>query len=167
MADTGSNFSIRKKFQYGETRRGREKGGGGGGGTSGLISNQDSAGSERCSWAFAMKINQAGVGPPAVFPDGSPSLLFSLTLPLSLFHINKTRASSRIIIRLTELWLIDTYRSFTIMGQLKISALVGCLRRANRRLHSRLAYVVCATPRCRICENSGTVWSHLRCKIIR
>lgn len=42
--------------------------GNGADGGAGLISNQDSAGSERCSWAFAMKINQARVGPPGVFP---------------------------------------------------------------------------------------------------
>jgi len=41
-----------------------------------LISNQDSAGSERCSWAFAMKINQPRDGPPGVFLSLSFSLSF-------------------------------------------------------------------------------------------
>jgi len=57
-----SSWTRETAFQHGKNvnggkRRRRDE----------LISNQDSAGSERCSWAFAMKINQARVGPPGVF----------------------------------------------------------------------------------------------------
>jgi len=146
----------------GIAKGGRERG------RDGLISNQDSAGSERCSWAFAMKINQARVGPPGVFPSLFPfshSLFFSLYLPLpfsflpislylSVALMKRANEQRRIIIRLTELWLIDTYRSFTIMGQLKISALVACLRRADECIHTLTLRSSRAAARCRICENS-------------
>jgi len=55
--DAGNDFSIWKKILTVVREERRDE----------LISNQDSAGSERCSWAFTMKINQARVGPPGVF----------------------------------------------------------------------------------------------------
>lgn len=40
-----------------------------------LIPNEDSAGSERCSWAFAMKINQARVVSLPLSPSRSLALI--------------------------------------------------------------------------------------------